>query len=79
METSIFKYNVNSYLLGLNLLSLKAFRRTDTELKLIAAPAIIGLSNGPPKRYKTPIATGIPNVLYKNAQKRFSLIFLIVA
>jgi hypothetical protein len=31
-------------------LSLKAFQTTDTELKLIAAAAIIGLSNGPPKR-----------------------------
>ena len=40
-----------------------AFSTTDTELKLIAAPAIIGLNNGPPKKCKTPIATGIPITL----------------
>ena len=47
-------------------------------IKLIAAAAIIGFSSGPPNRYKPPIATGIPQVLYPNSQKRFCLIFLIV-
>ncbi len=43
--------------------NLNALSTTDTELKLIAAPAIIGLNNGPPKKCKTPIATGIPITL----------------
>ena len=33
----------------LNFFSLNAFANTDTELRLIAAAAIIGLSRGPPK------------------------------
>lgn len=48
---------------GLNRLSLNAFARTETELRLIAAPAIIGLNKGPPKMWKMPIANGIPNTL----------------
>ena len=62
---------VAPYLTGLNPFSLNAFNNTDTELKLIAAAAIIGLNNGPSNIYKTPIATGIPNVLYPKAQNRF--------
>ena len=33
----------------LNFFSLNAFKSTDTELKLMAAAAIIGFNNGPPK------------------------------
>jgi len=50
---------------------LKELVTTDTELKAMAAPAIIGLSR--PKAAK-----GMPIILYINAQKRFCLIFLIV-
>src|SRR5699024_74054 len=35
---------------GLNLLSLAAFKTTDTELKLIAAAANIGFNKGPPNK-----------------------------
>ena len=52
-----FSYSFLSLLLtGLNLFNLNAFNTTETELKAIAAPAIIGLSNGPPKRYSKPAA-----------------------
>ena len=40
-----------------------AFAITDTELKLIAAAAIIGLNKIPKKGYKTPAAMGTPIVL----------------
>ena len=43
--------------------SLKALVMTDTELKLIAAAAIIGDSSIPKKGYKTPAATGTPSML----------------
>ena len=36
---------------------------TDTELRLIAAPAIIGLSSRPQNGYSTPAATGMPRAL----------------
>ncbi len=36
---------------------------TETELKLIAAAAIIGLSNKPKTGYSTPAAIGTPTVL----------------
>ena len=52
-------------------LSLSAFDTTETELKLIAAAAIIGFNKGPPNTYNIPAATGIPIVLYPNAQNRF--------
>ena len=48
---------------GLNLFKRSAFNNTDTELKLIAAAAMTGLNKGPPNRYNSPIATGIPNIL----------------
>jgi hypothetical protein len=44
-------------------LSLRALVTTDTELKAIAAAAMIGFRSGPPKRYNKPAATGIPAVL----------------
>lgn len=44
-------------------LSLSALAITDTELKLIAAAAIIGLSRIPKNGYKIPAAIGTPIVL----------------
>lgn len=41
----------------------KALEITDTELKLIAAAAIIGLSKRPKNGYKIPAATGTPRAL----------------
>ena len=49
----------------------RLFDTTDTELKAIAAAAIIGLSKKPLILYRTPAAIGIPIRLYINAQKRF--------
>jgi hypothetical protein len=43
--------------------SLKAFPTTDTELKLIAAAAIIGFKSKPNQGYRTPAATGTPSAL----------------
>lgn len=40
-----------------------AFPITDTELKLIAAAAIIGLRSNPKNGYSTPDAIGMPSVL----------------
>ena len=45
----------------------------------MAAAAIIGFNNGPPKICNIPIATGIPKILYPNAQNKFCLILRIVA
>lgn len=44
-------------------LNLKLFTITDTELKLIAKAASMGLSNNPKKGNKIPAATGTPKVL----------------
>ena len=41
----------------------RAFAITETELKLIAAAAKIGLSNIPKNGYKTPAAIGTPIAL----------------
>ena len=49
---AIFSYQLNRFNLihnYLNFFSLNAFKSTDTELKLMAAAAIIGFNNGPPK------------------------------
>ena len=48
---------------GLTFRSRKALLMTETELKLIAAPAMIGLSSKPKNGYSTPAATGIPSAL----------------
>ena len=40
-----------------------AFPTTETELKLIAAAAIIGLSNRPNQGYSAPAAIGMPRAL----------------
>ena len=44
-------------------LNLNEFAITETELKLIAAAAIIGDNKIPNTGYNTPAATGIPNTL----------------
>lgn len=44
-------------------LSLSALVMTETELKLIAAAAIIGESSNPNSGYSTPAATGTPKAL----------------
>lgn len=44
-------------------LSRRALAMTDTELKVIAALAMIGLSNNPNAGYSTPAATGTPSTL----------------
>jgi hypothetical protein len=46
-----------------SLLRRSALAITETELKVIAALAIIGLSSRPKKGYRTPAATGTPTVL----------------
>jgi len=43
--------------------SRRALAITDTELKVMAALAIMGLSKTPKKGYKTPAASGMPMVL----------------
>ena len=43
--------------------SLSAFPMTDTELKVMAALAIIGLRNHPTNGYNRPAAIGTPNTL----------------
>jgi len=43
--------------------NLSAFVITDTELKLIAAAAIIGFSSNPKIGYRTPAASGTPSAL----------------
>src|SRR5579863_1429145 len=43
--------------------NLSAFPITETELRLIAALAIIGDNSHPKMGYSTPAATGIPSVL----------------
>lgn len=50
--------------------SLNEFTITETELKLIAAAAIIGESRIPKDGYNIPAAIGIPNTLYRNAKSR---------
>ena len=44
-------------------LNLNAFVITDTELKLIAAAAMIGESKIPKNGYNSPAATGTPSML----------------
>jgi hypothetical protein len=43
--------------------SLSALAITETELKLMAAAAIIGFRSNPKAGYKTPAASGIPTAL----------------
>jgi hypothetical protein len=50
---------------------------TETELRLIAAAAIMGLSSTPNTGYSTPAAMGIPSTLYMKAKNRFCLMFCI--
>jgi hypothetical protein len=59
-------------------LNRSALVMTDTELKLMAAAAIIGDSSNPKMGYATPAAIGTPAELYTNAKNRFCLMLAIV-
>ena len=52
---------------------------TDTELKLMAAAAIMGESRIPNTGYSTPAAMGTPAELYRKAKNRFCLMLFMVA
>jgi hypothetical protein len=41
----------------------RALERTETEERLMAAAAKMGLRRGPPKRWRMPAAMGMPRVL----------------
>lgn len=57
-------YNNGKYIIMIYfLLNLNAFDITETELKLMAAAAIIGLNSIPKNGNSIPAATGTPNVL----------------
>lgn len=70
---------ITSHSLYFNFAFLKrsAFPMTETELKLMAAAAIMGDIKIPNIGKSIPAAMGTPMVLYTNAKKRFSLIFRI--
>lgn len=59
--------------------SLSELLITDTELKLIAAAAIIGDNSMPKNGYSTPAAIGTPAALYTKAKNRFCRILRMVA
>ena len=48
---------------SLTFLNLNAFPMTETELRLMAAAAIIGESSSPKNGYRSPAATGTPSAL----------------
>ena len=54
---------VSSHILRLYLRMRSELVTTDTELKAIAAPAIMGLKRNPVNGYRTPAAMGMPSVL----------------
>jgi hypothetical protein len=57
------KISIYTHLLSLKNFFIKSvFVTTETELKAMAAPAIIGLKRNPVKGYNTPAAIGIPNI-----------------
>ena len=53
----------NIFYLGLNLLIKSELVTTDTELKAMAAPAMMGFKRKPVNGYKIPAAMGIPSEL----------------
>jgi hypothetical protein len=55
----------------LSMRSRKALPITETELRLIAAAAIIGERSSPKNGYKAPAAIGMPMALYTNAKTKF--------
>ncbi len=63
VDSTELKVGFCGYTSGLYHLSRRALLTTDTELRAMAAPPIIGLRVGPPKIAKTPAATGIPTTL----------------
>lgn len=58
-QNSHFKFSFHIFFVR----SLKAFPTTQTELKLIAKPAIIGLKSSPNAGYSAPAAMGMPITL----------------
>jgi len=54
---------VSDYSVNLEDRNRRAFRITETELKLMAAAATIGFSSQPVNGYKTPAARGTPATL----------------
>ena len=57
------RFSMIYFELRFTLFNLNEFKITETELKLIAAAAIIGLSKIPKKGYSNPAANGIPKTL----------------
>jgi hypothetical protein len=68
-ENQLNRYFKSPIHYTVNILSLRALPATDTELKLIAAAAIIGLSKKPKVGYKTPAATGTLGVVDKGKKQ----------
>ena len=62
-DVPFIELNMKSYYGVYNLLNLRAFDITETELKLMAAAAITGLSNNPNTGNNIPAATGTPRAL----------------
>ena len=59
----VISFVIGFYNQSFRFLSRKAFPTTHTELKDMANPPSMGLNSGPPIRYSSPAATGIPSVL----------------
>src|SRR6185437_15177380 len=59
--------------------SRRALPMTETELRLIAAAAMMGLNNNPIAGYSAPAAMGTPSTLYTNARTRFCRMLPMVA
>src|SRR3546814_20386358 len=57
----------------------RALPTTDTELRLIASPAITRLSRRPVNGYSTPAAIGTPSAFCAEAQHRFRFLLATVA
>ena len=58
-------------LTGVNRFKRSAFNKTETELKLMAAPAIIGFKSGPPKDAVIPWQQGFPKHYKQMPRKDF--------
>ena len=62
-HNQVHLFMANPFCYSFTRLSRSAFNITDTELKLIAAAAIMGESSKPKNGYSTPAATGMPSKL----------------
>ena len=63
METDFTTGCIRGQIYSFNLRKRREFAITETELKLMAAAARIGLSNSPKNGYRTPAAMGTPSEL----------------